>query len=144
MSRDEPQLDVRAAVVLAPVPESARAARRFITEFCAAARLPDEICHTAALLVSELVTNAILHGRSAATLEAHRPPEFIRVAVRDENPSLPAVGDNPAFGAESGRGLMIVSMLAPRWGIEPADGGKAIWFELDVTDDANRGLASSD
>jgi anti-sigma regulatory factor (Ser/Thr protein kinase) len=123
---------VRATVVLAPVPESARHARQFITDFCSAANLPAELCHTAALLVSELVTNAILHGRSSATLEAHRPPGLMRVAVRDDNPALPEVGSHPDFGAESGRGLMIVSMLAPRWGVEPVDGGKAIWFELDV------------
>lgn len=143
MTTDEPPLDVRATVILAPVAASVRQARRFISDFCSAADLPDELCHTAALLVSELVTNAILHGRSSAKLEAHRPPGLLRVAVRDDNPALPAVGETPVFGNESGRGLMIVSMLAPRWGVEPIDGGKAIWFELDVGESAQRGLASS-
>lgn len=99
-------------------------------DFCAAVRLPDELAHTGALLVSELVTNAILHGRSSATVELHRPAETLRVAVRDDNPELPSVGEHPALGAEAGRGLQIVSVLARRWGVEPCDGGKAVWFEL--------------
>lgn len=133
MADDEPTMDVRASLVLTPVPESVRHARRFITDFCAAADLPPELCQTAALLVSELVTNAIVHGRSSATLEAHRPPGRFRVSVRDRNPRLPAVGDRPSLTAESGRGLTIVSMLAPRWGVEAAGDGKAVWFELDVS-----------
>lgn len=132
MYDEEHELDVAASLRLPPRPESAGQARRFLTEFCQAAELPDELCQTAALLVSELVTNAILHGRTAATIEVHRPADTLRVSVRDDNPALPKPGINPGLGGESGRGLTIVSLLATRWGIEADAEGKSVWFELDL------------
>jgi anti-sigma regulatory factor (Ser/Thr protein kinase) len=113
-------------------PVSVGRARQFIREFCQAAGLSEENCQTAALLVSELVTNAIIHGRTSAQIDAHRPGAKLRVSVRDDNPDLPPVGNRPPLTAESGRGLTIVSMLASRWGIEARGKGKAIWFELDT------------
>jgi anti-sigma regulatory factor (Ser/Thr protein kinase) len=130
---EQPELDVAAVLRLPPRPDAARQARKFLTEFCRAAQLPASLCQTAALLVSELVTNAVIHGRTTATVEVHRPADTLRVTVSDDNPALPAAGEAPDFDAENGRGLLIVSKLAPRWGIEPGDGGKAIWFELAVT-----------
>ena len=127
---DDTEIDVVASMRLPARAESARQARRFIAEFCKAATLGEDICETAALLVSELVSNAILHGRTAATVEVHRPLDTLRVSVRDDNPHLPAVGVRPALDLESGRGLTIVSMLASRWGVERDGDGKSIWFEL--------------
>jgi anti-sigma regulatory factor (Ser/Thr protein kinase) len=134
VSDELPALDVAATLRLPPVPTSAKAARKFITDFCGAAEMPEEVCQTAALIVSELVTNAIIHGRTSATIEVHPPGDVLRVAVRDDNPVLPPVGDKPDLNAESGRGLMIVRALADRWGIERAADGKAVWFELSVRD----------
>jgi anti-sigma regulatory factor (Ser/Thr protein kinase) len=130
---DDEGLDVAARIRLPSLPESASRARRFITDFCQAAKLPADMCHTAALLVSELVTNAVIHGRTSATIEVHQPPGTLRVAVRDDNPVLPPVGELPSLTAESGRGLTIVSVLADNWGIEAVEGGKAVWFELDLS-----------
>ena len=134
---ERPELDVEAALRLPPSPRAAARARKFISDFCSAAGLPAATCQDAALLVSELVTNAVIHGRTTATVEVHRPADTLRVTVRDDNPQLPAVGDSPDLDAqyldaESGRGLLIVSKTASRWGIEADDGGKAIWFELVV------------
>lgn len=129
---DRPELDVEAVLRLPPTPQAASRAREFIADFCSAAQLPAAVCGDAALLVSELVTNAVIHGRTSATVEVHRPADTLRVTVRDDNPALPAVGDSPDLNAESGRGLLIVSKTARRWGIEAGDGGKAIWFELAV------------
>lgn len=125
-------LEVSASLRLARVPESARLARRFITEFCKASDLSEDDCHTAALLTSELVTNAVRYGGSRATLEARRPGGVLRISVEDDNPELPEEGLAPAFSAESGRGIMLVDALAARWGVEHRPGGKAVWFELDV------------
>ena len=130
---DRPELDVEAQLRLPPSPHAASLARKFISDFCTAAELPAATCQDAALLVSELVTNAVIHGRTTATVEVHRPADTLRVTVRDDNPQLPAVGDSPDLNAESGRGLLIVSKTAHRWGIEAGDGGKKIWFELVVT-----------
>jgi anti-sigma regulatory factor (Ser/Thr protein kinase) len=129
---ERPDLDAAATLRLPPLPRSAGEARRFIGQFCSAAELPDDLCQTAALLVSELVTNAVIHGRTSATVQVHRPADLLRVSVRDDNPVLPATGDAPTLSAESGRGLTIVSALADRWGVEAVDSGKAIWFELEV------------
>ena len=128
MNGDE--LDVAASLRLAGHPESAGKARKFIADFCSAAELPPGVCETAALLVSELVTNAIIHGRTAATIEAHRPGDHLRVTVHDNNPGLPPVGGQPPLSNESGRGLQIVSLLAQDWGVETNSHGKAVWFVL--------------
>ena len=128
---DGERLDVAAALHLAGEPASVAKARRFIADFCRAAELPAEICETASLLVSELVTNAVIHGRTSATIDAHRPGDELRVTVHDDNPSLPPAGAQPTLSAESGRGLQIVSLLATDWGVEArADGGKSVWFTL--------------
>ncbi len=85
------------------------------------------------LLTSELVTNAVRYGGTRAVLEAQMPGGALRVTVTDENPDLPEVGDAPALTAEGGRGVLLVSTLAARWGVERLPtGGKAVWFELDV------------
>jgi anti-sigma regulatory factor (Ser/Thr protein kinase) len=127
------RLDLHAALGLPAEPTSPRQARRFIRDFCSAADLGEEICEVAALLTSELVTNAVRYGGSSAILEAHLPGGALRVTVGDANPDLPVVGVAPDLTAESGRGVLLVSTLASRWGVERRqDGGKAVWFELDV------------
>ena len=124
-------LDLRASLGLAAEPASAAAARRFIRDFCIAADLPDDVCQKAALLVSELVTNAIIHGRTRATLTAERPGGCLRVSVQDSNPHLPDPA-NPTADSESGRGMRIVMTVADRWGVDTSIDGKAVWFELDL------------
>lgn len=122
-----------ATLGLAPEPQSARLARRFISDFCNAASLGEDLCQTASLLTSELVSNAVKYGGSYALLEANMPGGVLRVAIQDENPDLPSVGEAPDLTAEGGRGILLVSTLADRWGVERAPGGgKAVWFELDV------------
>ena len=126
-------LQVHASIGLAADARSASQARRFITEFCNAAGLDEDLCATAALLVSELVANAVLHGGSHAELDARTPGGRLRVAVTDKNPKLPRTGLSPDLTAENGRGLILVSTLADRWGVEQTpSGGKAVWFELDI------------
>jgi anti-sigma regulatory factor (Ser/Thr protein kinase) len=126
-------VEVRASLTLAAVPQSAATARRFIADICNAAQLGEDTCATAALLVSELVTNAIRYGGSRAVLEAAVPGGRLRVSVKDDNPRLPVVGQHPDLTAESGRGLQLVSALADDWGVESLDaGGKAVWFTLSI------------
>lgn len=127
-------VEVSGALTLPAHPVAAREARRFVTQFCSAAEMPEDICQTAALLTSELVTNAVLHGRSRTTLYVRKPPPYLRVTVEDHNPELPEIGEHPALSATSGRGLHIVAELSSRWGIEPSGQGKRIWFELDLPD----------
>lgn len=126
-------LELHASLAIAADPQSPRRARRFIKDFCSAAELGDEVCETAALLTSELVTNAVRYGGSKASLEAQMPGGCLRVSVADANPDLPEVGPAPELTAEGGRGVLLVSTLASRWGVERLPtGGKAVWFELDL------------
>lgn len=67
------ELGLRASLGIRADPRSAGRARRFIADFCAAARLGEEACQVAALLTSELVTNAVRYGGSRAVLEAQVP-----------------------------------------------------------------------
>ena len=129
-----PSSGVATSISLPADARSAGRARAFVGQYCASVGLGGEVRRTAALLVSELVTNAIVHGRSGAAVDASLAANgVLRVAVTDDDPApLPAVERQPRTTAEGGRGLLIVSLLATRWGVaSPVGGGKAVWFELD-------------
>jgi anti-sigma regulatory factor (Ser/Thr protein kinase) len=84
-------------------------------------------------LVSELVTNAIKHGRPAITLQVRLDAPGIDVAVRDEGPGTPVIDlEGPPNDYPSGRGLRLVSAIASAWGVHHTDNtpGKVVWFTL--------------
>jgi anti-sigma regulatory factor (Ser/Thr protein kinase) len=111
--------------------ESVRRARELIRELYAEVPVPADTVDTAMLLVSEVVTNAIVHGSGRAVLDAYLGPSALRVGVADESPALPEVRHDEALLTESGRGMLLVEQLAARWGVEPTPaGGKRVWFEL--------------
>jgi anti-sigma regulatory factor (Ser/Thr protein kinase) len=83
----------------------------------------------AVLLVSELVTNALLHARSAPTVELTRDGDRVRVAVCDDSPVAPRRRQY-ATDAATGRGIALVDHLATEWGSERVGDGKCVWFEL--------------
>lgn len=86
---------------------------------------------TVVLLVSEVVTNAVLHARSDVFLTVQDQGRTARVEVRDSSPMPPRLH---RFSAESatGRGLRLLNQLALRWGADQvAEGdGKTVWFEV--------------
>jgi hypothetical protein len=82
---------------------------------------------TAVLLASELVTNAVVHTRSAdLELRARCNGDILRVAVDDEAAAPPVCCDTAPVGA----GLALVDSRAVRWGWEPLATGKRVWFEV--------------
>lgn len=86
----------------------------------------------AALLTSELVTNAILHsdsghGGTFAVAVTHRASDM-RVEVADQGGHWIAAAEQDHY---HGRGLVIVSGLARAWGVTGDDSGRTVWFELD-------------
>ena len=112
-----------------PTPESVPAARRFVLEQTAqAVALPEEVTVDLALLVSEVVTNAVIHARTPFLVEVLVTDRLIRVAIEDEAPDLPRPREVTAE-ATTGRGLLILDRLADRWGATPVGGGKRVWFE---------------
>jgi hypothetical protein len=114
---------------LEPVVESTPAARHWVTEQLR--DVPDEVIECAALLTSELVTNAVLHAATPFSVTLHLMEDRIRVDVADGNPVVPAIKDYAADAA-TGRGLTLFNTLASNWGVLPVVGGKIVWFELPV------------
>ncbi len=112
---------------------AAARARRFVAETLQQWELAQAIPDVE-LLTSELVTNAILHARSAATLDIVRRNGTVRVEVGDDSPTPPKLR---AYSpdAPTGRGLVLVDRIASRWGYDLAGGtpGKCVWFELDIS-----------
>ncbi len=89
---------------------------------------------TAALLTSELVTNAIRHEISdSVMLVISCTWGQLRVDVHDTSPSIPVPIDAPT-DAEAGRGLMLVATLATDWGWYRTHAGKAVYFMLAFAD----------
>ncbi|MEW1656072.1 MULTISPECIES: ATP-binding protein [unclassified Streptomyces] len=82
----------------------------------------------AVLLVSELITNALLHTEGGAVVTA-RVTDRLRVEVRDFAARRPEPRA-PSAGGTSGRGLTLVRALADAWGVRPEGVGKCVWFEL--------------
>ncbi|MGH9126540.1 MAG: ATP-binding protein, partial [Acidimicrobiales bacterium] len=116
---------------LACHPASAGLARRFARRLA-----PPETASTVELLVSELVTNAVVHARSDLVLSVISSSSGIRVEVRDASPSPPmprATGSEDAELSQlgdHGRGLQLVAALATQWGTRPHGTGKSVWFEV--------------
>ena len=110
---------------------SVREARLFVQSHCRARQFPENSCETAVLLTSEVVTNALIHGRSEAHLVVRFTRSGIRVEVGDENSRHPEQASVDA-DALHGRGLTILELLATRWGVRDEAYGKTVWFEVDA------------
>lgn len=112
-------------------PSAVPRARHVLRECLCPTHLPEEICDTAELLVSELVTNAVKYGRSPVWLLVELRPGLVHVSVSDTSTSLPEPYDADPE-AEGGRGLFILDALAGSWGAVAVDSGKYMWFDLPV------------
>ena len=84
------------------------------------------------LLVSEVVTNSVIHAQpqppGEVALDVWASDEVVRVAVTDHGPGFEAA-KRPRGGERSGWGLMMVDRLAHRWGVE-LEKGTEVWFEF--------------
>jgi signal transduction histidine kinase/DNA-binding response OmpR family regulator/serine phosphatase RsbU (regulator of sigma subunit) len=78
------------------------------------------------LLVSELVTNAVVHGRPPVELRVRRSRAHLVLEVEDHASYLPR-RMRPTEHDEHGRGLQLVALLADRWGTRPTHDGKVVW-----------------
>ncbi|MFJ6666120.1 ATP-binding protein [Streptomyces sp. NPDC091383] len=112
-------------------PESAVTARRLVRTACAAWGLPGT-AEDGALIVSELVANAVRHARreSIRVMVERIAPDTVRVAVADFSHALPELC-TPKDDDEGGRGLALVAELAADWGTHERRWGKVVWAELE-------------
>ena len=114
-------------------PLGVRKARRAATDAIEQWAVRPSVTDDACLVVSELLTNALSHGRSDAVLLVRHHHGCLRVEVVDEDTRLPVlVAPDPQ--SLSGRGLSLVASLATSWGAERTAGGKSVWAEFDVSD----------
>ncbi|MEU9361926.1 ATP-binding protein [Streptomyces sp. NPDC048301] len=104
--------------------------RAELREFLRRSRGPEEVA-VAELLLSELVTNALIHTRNGAVVTVTTAPGRVRVEVRDFVPGQePAPYVPNADDGTHGRGLLLVQNLADCWGVTAQALGKVVWFEL--------------
>ncbi len=112
---------------------SARAARTFVRSALDGWGMGN-VAEIVTLLVSELVTNAVVHARSEVDVAVQLTPDGARVEVSDHSEEAPVVRAAESED-ESGRGMAIVDSLSRAWGVRSRpDGGKTIWFEVGRSD----------
>ncbi|GAA1562772.1 hypothetical protein GCM10009678_52240 [Actinomadura kijaniata] len=125
-----------ATLLLASTPEAIGAARDFTRGWFAARGFPEDTVFLAALVVTELTTNAHRHGSrpgEVISLHLYLADAGPVVEVRDTSTAAPAVHPLTLDGV-SGRGLATVERLARRWGYRLlASGGKTVYAVLNAT-----------
>ncbi|MFB6811364.1 SpoIIE family protein phosphatase [Streptomyces sp. NPDC056387] len=113
-------------------PERIAGARRQIRELLHDWADAEQV-DSAVLMVSEMVTNVLMHTDGDALLVAEAAGEpgtrRLRIEVADPSDELPHKR-HPGEMASSGRGVLLMEMLADSWGVDPRGEGKSIWFEL--------------
>ena len=127
---------------LPPDPRSVRHARWHVHTALTTAGHP-EWADDAALAVSELVTNVVLHARTDCEVSVCVTSDDARVSVRDFSP-LPPVHRHHGQHATTGRGLPLVTGLSTDFGITPlGDTGKVVWFSLTRVHPADDAVADA-
>ncbi|WP_328506688.1 SpoIIE family protein phosphatase [Streptomyces sp. NBC_00391] len=123
----------RTALTIAQAePERIAGARQQVRELLHDWNCGDQV-DSAVLLVSEMLTNVLVHTDADALLVAEMTGDGgkrrMRIEVTDASDDLPHKR-HPGELASSGRGLVLMDMLADAWGVDPRGEGKSIWFEL--------------
>ncbi|MER7752987.1 ATP-binding protein [Kitasatospora sp. NPDC097643] len=107
-------------------------ARESLRDAMTRAGWPPPLIADAELALVELIVNAWRHGGTTApVVHTLFLDSTLRVAVADRSSTLPEQRC-PSLLSESGRGLQLVSGLTHRWGVEPHQLGKSVWFECDL------------
>jgi anti-sigma regulatory factor (Ser/Thr protein kinase) len=109
-------------------PDAPRASRLFATKVLEGLEC-QELIDDAALVVTELATNAVVHARSAFTVTIGCSGGAVRVEVSDGSRALPSVR-TPSLRARGGRGLFLIDTVASTWGVLHTGAGKIVWAQL--------------
>jgi anti-sigma regulatory factor (Ser/Thr protein kinase) len=118
----------RAELELPVAREAPALAREFLRDSTCAEH-HSAVVEDAVLLVSELVTNSVLHGGPPVVVAVDCDEATLQVRVRDGSPALPARRD-AAQGDENGRGLALVAEMSADWGVDTEKDGKHVWFVI--------------
>jgi anti-sigma regulatory factor (Ser/Thr protein kinase) len=111
------------------------ARRRLVSDLIAANVYDSAVCDVA-LVISELLSNALRHAAplpgSKIRIAWRVDPDSVRISVSDGGgPTVPELGE-PTQAATGGRGLRIVEKLSRRWGTSTGDEGTTVWAEVPV------------
>ena len=119
----------RARTRVAPDASAPARARRYVFSQCEG--LPSDFVDTVLLLTTELVNNALWHGRGELKLDVLVDAGLVTVGVTDQGGGEVRLASDFRW-PETGHGLRLVDALSDRWGVDPpADGpGKRVWFQL--------------
>jgi anti-sigma regulatory factor (Ser/Thr protein kinase) len=115
-------------LVLEPSPTAPRDARRWLLGRLDELGCP-ELGDVALLLLSEAVTNAVLHARSDVEVRVAVWGTGVRVEVQDGSGRPPALR-RPSTAATTGRGTTLMQALADDWGWRAVPEGKVVWFDV--------------
>jgi anti-sigma regulatory factor (Ser/Thr protein kinase) len=114
--------------MLPALPSSAGEARRLLRD-ALPGEASDEAVDAAALALSEIVTNALVHAGTPMRLRVILAPSAVRVELADGSIHLPLPRDY-SRAAGTGRGLHMVTEVVDQWGAHHAEDGKVVWFEI--------------
>ncbi len=118
------------------VPAARKLAREFLADWgLAGTERGDDVL----LCVSELATNALVHGVPPGRqflLFLRYDGRVLRVAVHDSGGGCPCVVGESGEPCEGGRGLLLVAALSDKWGVGERELGKVVWCEWDLPLDA--------
>jgi anti-sigma regulatory factor (Ser/Thr protein kinase) len=104
-----------------------REARHAMRDWLATVGCPEQLREDMLLVVSELVTNAVIHARSDPVVVAMFDDGRLRIEVHDEDRSPPIVTSSP--GSDGGFGIRLVAALSDGWGWAHTESGKRVWIE---------------
>lgn len=138
LTHDHEHLELR------PHPAAPSAARRWVMDQIRGLDVPADSTQVLSLLVSEMVTNAVIHARTAITVGVTPLDGAVLVTVSDRNLVEPE--QQPYSSSRpSGRGIALIEALAEEWGVVSDDFGKTVWCTVRASDltDSTYGSALS-
>ena len=115
---------------LEATPISASEARAFVSHHLVDYRLLD-LVESVRLVVSELATNALVHGQTPFVVTLSSEDDSVRLTVQDDSDWIASRGPGQVL-LGSGRGLRIVDMLSRDWGVVIAPGSTTVWALFDA------------
>lgn len=114
---------------LEPVVGAAREARQLVTDACGRWDLP-ELVGPACIAVTELVNNVVVHAKTPMRVRLSGRDGALHAAVRDYSRQEPTFRGLVPPNSTGGRGLLLIDMVARRWGSSGLDDGKVVWVAL--------------
>ena len=121
----------KAELEVPPVGSSVQDGRRFATATLTEWAVPPEIVQDATLIVSELLTNAIVYGTPPIRLRLRKTADELAIEVDDAASAMPRKLRATPTDLH-GRGLAIVADIGSRWAARPDGYGKTVWSTLAI------------